>query len=700
MIYDVAEERHVEVFAKLADGVIHETTPEVVKPFLSPDFPIEKLNEYLEGYSKPSDMPDFRRYVLSVVNRASASSVRMFALSMDMLDNRLMAPALTNSTTMVRDMTPQEAEKMLQNWRDSYISLKRKLFRTVVALTMATFGKCATELHLKALGYPGKELREKLWDEQVIDPYVYPMLPKPETEGEELYLPDIDAIIIGSGSGAGVVAHTLSQQGLKSLVLEKGKYYANNEFVFNDCEGFEKLYELQGEISTDSQVVVLAGSTFGGGSAINWGASLKTPFKVRKEWYDDFGLEWAANESYDNCVEYVLRQMGCTDQNIPHSHSNKVLLEGSEKLDYKSKVIPQNSGGHQDHSCGFCYLGCKYGIKQGSANCWFRDAAENGTKFMDQVRVDGIIHKNGAAEGVLCTNVVTNKSFTIRGPKKIVVSAGALNTPVILKRSGFKNKNIGKHLKLHPVVVIFGDWGRDVITEPFKKPIMTAVVTETDDVDGKAHGAKIEAVLHTPLLENTWMPWFDSDSARQFSLKYNNLSAMLIITRDTGEGSVNFNPSKPNALDISYSVNQFDRDALQISCLTAADILYVEGAKEIIHPQHDIPSFKSEKPKDERLIDDEDYQKWRSKVAKIRLDSYATPYGSAHQMSTCRISGKGPQYGAADLRGRLFECDNVYVADSSVMPTASGANPMVTAMAMARHIALGIAKDLKPKEKL
>lgn len=699
-MYDVVESKHVDVFAMLANGIVHEGSPQDIEPYLSPNFPKEKLNEYLKGYSKPSDMPEFKTMVLATVNRASAGSVRMFCLAMDLLDNRITAPALTSSTTLVRDMTPQQVESLLQDWRDSYFAGKRRLFRTVLAITMASFGKCATELHLKAVGYPGRELREKLWEEQEIDPYVYPMLPKPNMDGDELYLPEIDVIIIGSGSGAGVVAHTLSQEGLKSLVLEKGKYYNNSEFLFDDAKGFENLYELQGEISTDDQVTVLAGSTFGGGSAINWSASLKTPFKVRKEWYDEFGLEWAANESYDNCVEYVLRQMGCSDQNIVHSYSNEVLLEGAKKLDYNAKVIPQNTGGHQNHACGFCYLGCKYGIKQGSANCWFRDAAENGTKFMDQVRVEGIIHKNGAAEGVLCSDVATNKMFTIRGPKKIVVSAGALNTPVILKKSGFKNKNIGSHLKLHPVTIMFGDWGREVITEPFMKPIMTSLVTETDDVDGKAHGAKIESVLHVPLLENTFLPWTDSKTARQNALKYNNMSAILIITRDTGEGSVGFNPAKPNSLEISYSVNKFDRDALQISCLTAADILYIEGAKEILHPQYSIPNFKSDRPKEQRRIDDADYQKWRSKVAKIRLDSYGTPYGSAHQMSTCRISGKGPQFGAVDLRGRLFECDHVYVADASVMPTASGANPMITTMAMARHIALGIAKDLKHREKL
>ena len=69
-------------------------------------------------------------------------------------------------------------------------------------------------------------------------------------------------------------------------------------------------------------------------------------------------------------------------------------------------------------------------------------------------------------------------------------------------------------------------------------------------------------------------------------------------------------------------------------------------------------------------------------------------------MSSCRMSGKGPGYGAVDTNGKLFECSNVYVADASVLPTASGANPMISTMTVARHIGLGLAKDLKTKSKI
>lgn len=42
--------------------------------------------------------------------------------------------------------------------------------------------------------------------------------------------------------------------------------------------------------------------------------------------------------------------------------------------------------------------------------------------------------------------------------------------------------------------------------------------------------------------------------------------------------------------------------------------------------------------------------------------------------------------GAIDENGESWDCDGLYVADASTFPTASGSNPMITTLAMARLI--------------
>jgi choline dehydrogenase-like flavoprotein len=62
-------------------------------------------------------------------------------------------------------------------------------------------------------------------------------------------------------------------------------------------------------------------------------------------------------------------------------------------------------------------------------------------------------------------------------------------------------------------------------------------------------------------------------------------------------------------------------------------------------------------------------------------------------MGTARM-GSDPRRSVVDPAGQSHEVPGLYVADASVLPTALGANPMLTIMACARQIARGLASEL------
>ena len=67
---------------------------------------------------------------------------------------------------------------------------------------------------------------------------------------------------------------------------------------------------------------------------------------------------------------------------------------------------------------------------------------------------------------------------------------------------------------------------------------------------------------------------------------------------------------------------------------------------------------------------------------------------SAHQMGSCRM-GADPQTSVADPWGELHDTPGVWIGDASAFPTASGTNPMLTIMALARRTAGAIAAALR-----
>ena len=68
-------------------------------------------------------------------------------------------------------------------------------------------------------------------------------------------------------------------------VLERGAYHNESDFTHLESDAYGSMYLDSGLNSTaDGGVLMLAGSTLGGGTVINYTTSFPTPDSVREEW--------------------------------------------------------------------------------------------------------------------------------------------------------------------------------------------------------------------------------------------------------------------------------------------------------------------------------------------------------------------------------------------------------------------------------
>lgn len=663
-------------------------------------------DEALEAYlnEKPSDIPAFQDILLRTLTTYAREDARK-ALSfiLTTLNTRLGSLMLTGYASPLQSHPVNIRQSILTNWRNSYFFPLRAIAKTMSLLGKHIWLKTSPNFD-KVTGFA------KIPDHYKPGPhYEYEFLQF--TASDEPQIIETDVVIVGSGCGGAVCAKNLAEDGHKVLVVEKSYYFSPSHLPMSEATSGIHLFENGGVImNDDSSMSITAGSSWGGGGTVNWSASLQTQGFVRKEWAEDRGLKFFGSTDFQECLDRVCERMGVSAEHIRHSHGNQVLLEGSRKLGFNAKSVPQNTGGHE-HYCGHCSNGCGSSQKQGPTVSWLPDAAKAGAEFIEGFKVDHVIfdeedekkavgvkgvwtsrNSRGGVDGPLSDKIVRE---VIVKAKKVIISTGTLWTPVILKNSGLTNSQIGRNLYLHPVSMVGAVFPEDV--RPWEGGILTSVCTSFENLDSHGHGAKLEATCMMPSLCISTLNYPTGFESKFKSLLYRHMNVFISIARDRDTGIV-YPDAKTGLPRISYTPSEFDRGHIRQGVLALTKICYVSGAKEIhvtasgINPYTRSPSSLSTDSNDPSS--DPAFQTWLTTLSNTSTKPPLSQFASAHQMGTSRMSTR-PENGVVDPKGKVWDTENLYVSDASVFPSASGVNPMITIMAISDWVSRGISQELK-----
>ena len=696
--------------------------------------------EDLETYLKlrGSQIPGLLEEVESALERHVPADVSwQLGLLLSAMGTAVGNFALSGHMSAFQDLNATARENVLQGFATSLIGDKRKVFGALKQLIcIKAFGVGPTNSLWRPIGFEGPRPSEVVAaeadaqgrPEPDLRPYMLDLDKFEQDQEKDVVIEQgaFDAVIVGSGCGGSLVAAKLAEQGFSVLVVEKGQYLSRTELNGSEDE-FDRLYERGGNlVAEDSGIAVLAGSAFGGGTAVNWACCLEPPYYVREEWSKKHGLHHFVSPAFQRSLDRVTKRLsvvgGKYGGELKQNRANQILIDGCHRLGMHIRAAPNNmvQGGTEMGEVG---VGDRHGYKQSTLETYLWDAARTGrVKFLGGCEARHVLHqdssrhapggRNGrrAVKGLVC-NIASERSgssrrVTVHCPV-VVVSCGAVNSPALLLRSeqrtgGIKGLNasgmVGRNLRLHPVVGVVGMMP-DAVDIWKGAPMTTVSEVVAHGRNGDHYGAKLEVPAILPGYCAGLLPWRDAAQFKDLMLDVRRLFAFIVLCRDKGDTGNVWLDSKTGHARINYPLEKHDRESMMDGLVKSVRIAAAAGATKIGSSffgmgMQELPRVGTPSSDGEEEVDPGKEEERACAVEKLISEmrghgvttDFRTLLFSAHQMGTCRM-GASPATSVVGPTGEAWGCDNLFVCDASVFPTSSGVNPMLTTLAIADEIA-------------
>jgi choline dehydrogenase-like flavoprotein len=496
-----------------------------------------------------------------------------------------------------------------------------------------------------------------------------------EVSGEAASL-SCDVCVIGSGAGGSVIAAECAKAGKSVLVLEMGAYRNESDFSNLEVPGYFELYYGGGLAAAESgSISILAGSTLGGGTIVNYMNCVRTPESILAEW-ESHGLEGVSSSSFvEDHMDVVMGRIGANTEATRQNRTHQKLLHACDELGYEHRAIFRNASLDDDPEfCGHCLLGCQRGCKRSAMKTWLQDASDGGARAVVNCHAETVLVEEGRAAGVEATVTHADGSTTalrIHAPT-VVVACGSIESPALLLRSAIGGPAVGKHLRLHPAFVAWGVYDEPI--EGWNGQVQSALSDHFYDIED-GYGFLIEAVGAFPAFTSPVFPWRSGEQHKRLMSTLRWMAPFITVARDHGSGEVVLDDlARPV---VRWGLNdEVDARLAVRAHVELARLHHAGGAAEIVTAHAHEQRWRRGEPFEDFLAGLEGASYEPNDVACF----------TAHQMGSCRM-GADPATSVADGRGELHDVKGVWIGDASAFPTAPGVNPMVTIMSLAHRTA-------------
>jgi cholesterol oxidase len=506
-----------------------------------------------------------------------------------------------------------------------------------------------------------------------------------------------DYIIIGSGFGGSVSALRLSEKGYKVLVIEKGKWYKSTDFAKTNWHLRKWLWipalRFFGimKMSFFRHILILSGTGVGGGSLV-YANTLPIP---KKAFYTSGS--WAGLADWETELkpyyQTALKMLGATKN--PRLYDGDIALKQLAKdlgrpdqfehpqvsvyFGNKGQTVkdPYFDGKGPDRTgcefCGGCMTGCRHNAKNTLDKNYLHLAQQLGAKIIaeqevyDVLPIDGKDGKKGYSIFVKSSTKTFKKKqyYTAKG---VIFSGGVLGTVKLLLK--LKKKSL-PHLS-------------DTLADAIRTNNETLVSVSTLDKDKDfSKGVAIGSLLHTD--ENShleivrysygsgfWklfhLPYATGNKALVRILKMlkavlkSPLSYLKIYTRSWSKHTVVllFMQSIDSTLKFKRTVFGTMKSAVSTGVKPSANI------KESIALTRKYAKIVNGKP------------------TSLAIESLAGIPNTAHILGGA-VMGKNDAEAVINKNNEVFNYNNMFIIDGSMISANPGVNPSLSITAIAEH---------------
>lgn len=461
---------------------------------------------------------------------------------------------------------------------------------------------------------------------------------------------DCDVLIVGSGAGGATTAATLAQAGHDVLIVEEGPWVDQGAVVPFSLDQMDRQYRSGGVTVALGlpSIAYTEGRCAGGGTEVNSGLYRRPPEETLERWRSRYQIaDFTSEELFDICEEV---EGALSVQTVPgeHTQASKILQRGAERLGWQNDEIPR----WMTYPSG---SDATQGKRQSMTQTFLPRAFAAGARILCEHRLDKINRTGSTAVGAELTALGPDGGKVSVSFRDLIVCGGAIQTPAILQRAGFRHR-VGRTLAVHPTVKLSARFDSAVNTPDDVSVYQVKEFAPNISFGGSASHPGLVALA----LTDNWRDFGTAVTA------WPELAVYYAAITSQGRGWVQAIPGVRDPL-VTYRLTKRDRDLLGQGLSRLALVMLEAGALEVYPAFKDAPLVRNRR----------DLSAMSSAFAATKASVM-----TVHLCSTAPM-GEDEKLCAVDSHGKVNGADNVYVNDASVLPEAPGVNPQASVMAVA-----------------